>query len=148
YSPSPSSTFPLSLHDALPIFFHHGVVGEAPLVHFSQCERHNILKPESDYECRMTESFHLINLERQPKSERCDLDTRADNDQNNSEYPNRFPELRAIPQQQRHRNEARQFGCSGNITIPPGEVATPDGIFRIKSYVAQKQQECREHISL
>src|SRR5437867_7959300 len=95
----------------------------------------------------MTERFHLIDLKRQPKREGCDLGTGAENDQNNSEYPNRFPELHAIPQQQRHRNEGRQFGCSGNITIAPGEVATPDRIFRRKSYVALAQQECGEHIS-
>src|SRR5947208_2738211 len=96
----------------------------------------------------MTERFHLIDLKRQPKSERCDLGTGADNDQNNSEYPNLSSELLAILQQQRHRDEGRQLRRSGNVTIAPGEVAAPDRVFGIESYAAQEQQECSEHISL
>ena len=51
----------------VPRILGHGVRVQAPHLHLSQGESHDVLYAQGDYESRMAKGFHLVDLKRQPE---------------------------------------------------------------------------------
>src|SRR5206468_717290 len=70
----------------IPVIVRHGICAQPPCLRFAERERDDVLEPQPDCQAR-AHVFSLINLQRQPERERCELDKQARGDKKDSQPP-------------------------------------------------------------
>src|SRR2546426_3024112 len=125
-----------------------GVVAQPPLVRFAQSYGGDVLEAQTDDECGVAQSVHLVELEGMPENHGSQLNGHAEKDNPQTELPENPAESGAVTQQQRNGNHGQKFDRSGEVAVAPGEIAAPDDVLGVEKDITHQQPQSGEQIRL
>src|SRR2546426_5485625 len=125
-----------------------GVIPQAPLIRFAQCDGGDVLEAQANNECGVAQSVHLVDLEGMPEDHGSQLNGHAEEHNPQTELPENPAESGAVTQQQRNGNHGQEFDGSGDVAVAPGEIAAPDDVLGVEKDVSHQQPQSGEQIRL
>src|SRR5712691_4195491 len=125
-----------------------GVVAQAPLIRFAQSYGGDVLEAQTNDECGVAQSVHLVDFEGMPENHGSQLNGHAEKDNPQTELPENPAESGAVTQQQRNGNHGQEFDGSGDVAVAPGEIAAPDDVLGVEKDISHQQPQTGEQISL
>src|SRR5260370_11084143 len=125
-----------------------GVVTQAPLICFAQCDGGDVLEAQANDECGVAQSVHLVDFEGMPENHGSQLNGYAEEDNPQTELPEDPAESGAVTQQQRNGNHSQEFDGSGDIAVAPGEIAAPNDVLGVEKEISTQQPQSGEQIRL